>query len=137
MVKMMFSDETLTFVWFCYEKSLLFFDVLLIWGSSGNFLGIEHRFFDIEHFKKYELLQKCFWPQNRFSNKNDFSITKQKKIGKETSKSENLAGKNAKKHENSVWTWSDFGLLSSRPAQNDLPKNPKYFPGLSAQNTQT
>ena len=34
-------------------------------------------------------------------------------------------GKQKKKHENAGWTWSDFGLWSSRPAQNDLLKNPK------------
>ena len=35
--------------------------------------------------------------------------------------------KDAKKHENSGWTWSDFGLRSSRPSQNDLLKNPGKF----------
>ena len=34
-------------------------------------------------------------------------------------------GQKGKKHENAGWTWSDFGLWSSQPAQNDLLKNPE------------
>ena len=35
-----------------------------------------------------------------------------------------------KKHENVGWTWFNFGLWSSRPAQNDLLKNPEKFQGV-------
>ena len=44
--------------------------------------------------------------------------------------------KNGKKHENPEWIWSDLGLRSSRPSQNDLLKNPENFQGFSAQKTQ-
>ena len=35
-----------------------------------------------------------------------------------------------KKHENPGLTWSDFGLQSSQPAQNDLLKHPERFAGV-------
>ena len=37
------------------------------------------------------------------------------------------------KHENAEWTWSDFGLQSSRPSQHDLLKFPENFTRFSAQ----
>ena len=41
--------------------------------------------------------------------------------------------KNGKKHENAGWTWSDFGLWSSWPPQNDLLKNLEKIREFSAQ----
>ena len=41
-----------------------------------------------------------------------------------------------KKHEQSGWTWSDVGLWSSRPAQNDLLTNPEKIRGFPAQQKQ-
>ena len=39
-------------------------------------------------------------------------------------------------HENAERTLSEFGLWSSRPVQNDLPKIPQNSRGLSANNIQ-
>ena len=43
--------------------------------------------------------------------------------------------KTRKQIENAGWAWSDFGLRSSQPTQNDLQKNPAIFQGGSAQQT--
>ena len=43
---------------------------------------------------------------------------------------------NGEKHEtNPGPTWSDFGLLSSRPSQNDLLKNPEKIRGFQLKKT--
>ena len=48
-----------------------------------------------------------------------------------------FGGSKMGKNENAGWTWSDFGLRSSRPSQNDLLKNPERFEGFQLKKLKT